>query len=78
MQKTHNLLCDESNDKGDQVKLLTILLRIFAFEPLNSIVVTRHLDTIVDLFAEGIFNSPEQVVNFTLGLTKPPYKANFW
>ncbi len=38
-----NLLCDESNDKGDQVKFLNILIRIF--EPLNSRVVTRHLDT---------------------------------
>ena len=35
-----SLLCDESNEKGNQVKLLTILIRIF--DPCNSIVVTRH------------------------------------
>ena len=48
-------MCDESNEKGDQCKLLTILIRLF--DPQNSVVVTRHLDTIgiVELSAEGIF-----------------------
>ena len=38
-----SLLCDESNDRGDSVKLLTILVRFF--DPVREIVVTRHLDT---------------------------------
>lgn len=37
-----SLLCDESNDRGDSVKLLTILVRFF--DPVGEIVVTRHLD----------------------------------
>ena len=46
-----NLLCDESNERGDHVKLLTILVRL--------LVVTRHVDTvgITDLSAEGIFTA---------------------
>ena len=39
-----NLLCDESNERGDSVKLLTVLIRVF--EPENGKIVTRHLDTI--------------------------------
>lgn len=53
----YNLLCDESNERGDKVKLLTILVRIY--EPTTCSVVTRHLDTvgIVDFTAEGIFSA---------------------
>ena len=52
-----NLLCDESNERGDQVKLLTILIRLY--DPADGVVVTRHVDTvrIVDLTAEGIFTA---------------------
>ena len=38
-----NLLCDESNERGDSVKLLTVLIRLF--EPENEKIVTRHLGT---------------------------------
>ena len=50
-----NLLCDELNEQGDKVKLLTILLQIF--EAPNSQIVTRHLETvgIADFTADGIF-----------------------
>ena len=53
----YNLLCDESNERGDAVKLLTVLVRIY--EPATCTVVTRHLDTIgiVDFTAEGIFTA---------------------
>ena len=52
-----NLLCDESNERGDQVKLLTILVRLY--DPAGGMVVTRHIDTvgITDLSAEGIFTA---------------------
>ena len=55
--KSFNLLCDESNERGDRVKLLTILLRMFEVE--NSQIVTRHLETvgITDLTADGIFGA---------------------
>ncbi len=58
----YNLLCDESNDKGDSVKLLTVLIRIF--EPHNQRISTRHLDTIgiTDLSADGIFSGLEYVI----------------
>ena len=48
-----SLLCHESNDRGDSVKLLTILVRLF--DPTNKIIVTHHLETvgITDLTAEG-------------------------
>ena len=51
----YNLLCDESNERGDKVKLLTILVRIY--EPSTGSIVTCHLDTIgiVDFTANGIF-----------------------
>ena len=39
-----NLMCDESNDRGDQCRLLTILVRLF--EPRTETVATRHLQTI--------------------------------
>ena len=47
-----NLLCDESNERGDSVKLLTRM-----FEPSSNAIVTCHLDTIgiTDFTAEGIF-----------------------
>ena len=50
----YNLLCDESNERGDKVKLLTILVSIY--EPSTGSIVTRHLDTIsiVDFIANGI------------------------
>ena len=50
-----NLLCDESNDKGAPVELLTILVLIF--DSVNGVLATRHLDTvaIVDLTVSGIF-----------------------
>ena len=53
----YNILCDESNERGDTVKLLTILVRLFEESTCN--VVTRHLDTvgIVDFTAEGIFTA---------------------
>ena len=52
-----NLLCDESNERGDQVKLPTILVRLY--DPAGGMVVTRHVDTvgITDLSAEGIFTA---------------------
>jgi hypothetical protein len=34
----------ESNERGDSVKLLTVLIRVF--EPENGKIVTQHLDTI--------------------------------
>lgn len=48
-------LCDESNERGNSVKLLTILIRLF--EPQNASISTRHLDTIgiTELTAEGTF-----------------------
>ena len=58
----YSLLCDESNDSGDSVKLLTILVRFF--DPVREIVVTRHLDTvgITDVSAEGIFTALAETV----------------
>lgn len=52
-----NLLCDESNERGDHVKLLTILIRLY--DPVGGMVVTRHVDTvgITDLTAESIFTA---------------------
>ena len=50
-----NLMCDESNDRGDQCKLLTVL--VIFFEPSTESVATRHLETIgiTDFTADGIF-----------------------
>jgi hypothetical protein len=55
--ESFNLLCDESNEQGDRVKLLTILLRMF--EASNSKIVTHHLETvgITDFTANGIFTA---------------------
>ena len=52
-----NLMCDESNDRGDQCKLLTVLVRLFDSNVDD--IVTRHLETvgITDFTAEGIFLS---------------------
>ena len=52
----YNLLYDEFNERGDKVKLLTILVSIY--EPSTGSIVTRHLDTIsiVDFTAIGIFS----------------------
>ena len=49
-----SLLCDESNEKGDTVKLLTIRMRSHECE--ISSVVTRHLDTAC-VTAADIFHS---------------------
>ena len=47
-----NILCDESNEKGDLVKLLTVLVPLY--DPAGGMVVTRHIDTvgITDLTAK--------------------------
>ena len=52
-----NLMCDESNDRGDQCKLLTVLVRLSDSNVDD--IVTRHLETvgITDFTAEGIFLS---------------------
>ena len=57
-----SLLRDESNEKGDTVKLFTILIRSYKCE--NSSVVTRHLDIvgITCVTAADIFQSIEDVV----------------
>ncbi len=39
-----SLLCDESNEKGDSVKLLTILVRFYDVD--RGSVVNRHLETV--------------------------------
>ena len=58
----YSLLCDESNDRGDLVKLLTVLIR--AYEPNNNQIRTRHLETvgISDLTADGIFKTLEEII----------------
>jgi hypothetical protein len=57
-----NLLCDESNERGDSVKLLTVLVRLFESD--NANISTRHLNTIgiTDLTANGIFSGLEEVL----------------
>ena len=57
-----SLLCDESNEKRDTVKLLTILMRSHECE--NSSVATRHLVTvsITCVTAADIFHSIKDVV----------------
>jgi hypothetical protein len=42
--ENYSLLCDESNEKGDSLKLLTILVR--SFECNHSSIATRHLHTV--------------------------------
>lgn len=51
-----NLLYDESNERGDSVKVLTVFVRVF--EPQNGKIITRYLDTIgiTDLTACGIYS----------------------
>ena len=63
LAKTFNLLCDESNDKGAPVELLTTLVRIL--DSVNGVLATRHLDTvaIVDLTGNGIYAGLEEVWN---------------
>ena len=48
-------MCDESNDSGDDCKLLTVLVRLF--DSNMDCIVTRHLETvgITDFTADGIF-----------------------
>ena len=52
-----NLMCDESNDKDDKWKLLSILVRFFYSN--TELIVTRHLETvaITDFTDKGIFLS---------------------
>ena len=58
-----SLFCDMSNERGDSVKLLTILVQVF--EPESGKIVTRHLDTIgiTDLTANGIFTGPDETLS---------------
>jgi hypothetical protein len=57
-----SLLCDESNEKGDSVKLLTVLIRSYECE--RSSIATRHLHTvgITGMTAADIFESIEEVL----------------
>ena len=50
-------MCDESNERGDQCKLLTVLVRFF--DSNTDIIVMRHLETVglTDFTAEGIFSA---------------------
>ena len=50
-------MCDESNERGDQCKLLTVLVRLF--DSNTDIIVTRHLETVglADFTAEGILSA---------------------
>ena len=63
MTQPFSLLCDESNDKGAQVKLLTILIRLSDAQ--NGFVVTHPLETIgpADLTASGIFAALENALH---------------
>ena len=58
-----NILCDESNDRGDAEKLLTVLVRLF--NPVSGTIVTRHLDTIgiTDLTGLGIFTAVKSILD---------------
>ena len=59
-----NFLCDESNERGDLVKVLTVFIRMF--EPENGKIITRHLhvDTIgiTDLTADGVLFSLAEIL----------------
>ena len=59
---SYNLLCDESNERGDLAKLLTVLVRMY--DPEKSIITTQHLHTvgIQDLTAEGIFTALKETL----------------
>ena len=66
-----SLLCDESNDRGASVKLLTILVR--SYESERGCIATRHLDTIgiTDLTATGIFTAIQNVIKkYSLEISK--------
>jgi uncharacterized membrane protein YeiH len=58
-----NLLCDESNDKGTAVKLLTVL--VCYFDSHSGDVATQHLDTIglCDFTVNGIFTGLESTLH---------------
>ncbi len=58
-----SLLCDESNEKGDSVKLLTILIR--SYECDRGCIATRHLHTvgITGMSAADIFESIKDVLD---------------
>ena len=57
-----NLICDESNDKGDKFKLLSILVRFL--DSSTELIVICHLEiiAITDFTATGIFSSLESVL----------------
>ena len=58
-----NVLCDESNDRGDAEKLLTVLVHLY--EPTAGKIATRHLDTvgITDFTGLGIFTAIKSVLD---------------
>ena len=58
-----NLLCNESNERGAEEKLLTILLRLF--DPQEGKVVTRHLETVgvTDLTTNGSFDALRHTIH---------------
>ena len=58
----YNLLCDESNERGDLTKLLTILVRFY--DPVQRVITTRHIDTvgIQDLTTQGIFTALKDTI----------------
>jgi len=58
-----SLLCDESNEKGDSVKLLTILVRFYECD--RGSVVSRHLETvgITAMGANDIFEAIKEVLD---------------
>ena len=58
-----SLLCDESSEKGDSVKLLTILIRFYDSE--RGSIATRHLHTvgISSMTATDIFESIKSVLS---------------
>ena len=62
-------MCDESNDRGDQCKLVTVLVRFF--DPKRETVATRHLQTngITDFTADGIFSALHETLDINLCLT---------
>ena len=65
-----SLLCDESNEKGDSVKLLTILIR--SYECDRGSIATRHLDTvgITGMTASDIFESIDVLDKYDLEFSK--------
>ena len=58
-----NLLCNELNERGNSVKLLTIVMQFF--EPVTATVATRLLDTIgiTNCSAQGVFVGLKQTLS---------------